>query len=187
MAGPGAPSRPPRRRLTGRPVAAPALRRGPRSATSPPGDLPGSARLPRAAASTAAPAGAHRPRPLPPGPRVRRGAMWGAGGTAIRAEGAAWGQRAPRARPSPPPEPQGACARRGRGARACVCVGAGRAAARGVILSTCWGPGPGMEERQIQRKKKIPYAGLQSQVWGSAVWSSHHRYAFCTSTLHTSW
>lgn len=145
MAGPGAPSRPPRRRLTGRPVAAPALRRGPRSATSPPGDLPGSARLPRAAASTAAPAGAHRPRPLPPGPRVRRGAMWGAGGTAIRAEGAAWGQRAPRARPSPPPEPQGACARRGRGARACVCVGAGRAAARGVILSTCWGPGPGEE------------------------------------------
>ncbi|XP_044605535.1 sterile alpha motif domain-containing protein 1-like [Equus asinus] len=120
MAGPGAPSRPPRRRLTGRPVAAPALRRGPRSATSPPGDLPGSARLPRAAASTAAPAGAHRPRPLPPGPRVRRGAMRGAAGAAIRAEGAAWGQRAPRARPSPPPEPQGACAA-GAG-RTCVCL-----------------------------------------------------------------
>lgn len=97
--------------------------------------LPGTRRAPlrRAAASTAVPARAHRPRPPPPAPRVPRGAVRGPGDAAIRAEGAAWGQRAPRARPSP--EPRGACARRGRGARACVCVGAGQAAARQVVLS----------------------------------------------------
>lgn len=65
---------------------------------------------------------AHLARLPPPDPRARREAVRRAGDAAIPAEGAAWGQRAPRARPSPPPESRGACARRGRGARACVCL-----------------------------------------------------------------
>lgn len=114
----------PRPRLLGRPVTAPGVRRGPRPATSPARNLLGSALSTRAAASPRPPrpsAGAHARLP-PPDPRARRGAVRRAGDAAIPAEGAAWGQRAPRARPSPPPEPWGACARRGRGARACVCL-----------------------------------------------------------------
>lgn len=102
----------PRRRLTGRPVAASALRRGPRAQQH---RLLRTRRAPLRPFSgrTAALAGAHRPRPPPPGPRVQRGALRVAGGAAIRAQGAAWGQRAPRACPPLPPEPRGACARGG--------------------------------------------------------------------------
>lgn len=115
----------PRPRLPGWPVTAPGVRRGPRPATSPARNLLGSALSTRAAASPRPPrlsTRAHLARLPPPEPRARRGAVRRAGDAAIPAEGAAWGQRAPRARPSPPPEPRGACARRGRGARACVCL-----------------------------------------------------------------
>lgn len=150
MAGPGAPSRPP---PSGASPAGLSRRPPYAGARARPHRLPRTCRVPlcspRAAASTAAPARAHRPRSPPPIPRVRRGAVRGAGGAAIRAEGAAWGQRAPRARPPPPPEPPGACARRGRGARACVCVGAGGTAARWLSsLRGSRGPGPGDRKQQ---------------------------------------
>lgn len=122
----------PRPRLPGRPVTAPSVRRGPRPATSPARNLLGSALSTRAAAAPGPPrpsTRAHLARLPPPEPRARREAVRRAGDAAIPAEGAAWGQRAPRARPParrrpppPPPEPPGACARRGRGARACVCL-----------------------------------------------------------------
>lgn len=126
MAGPGAPSRPP-------PSAPPrpACHGSRRTQGPAPGDiaceeLAGFCAVHprRRLARTAAPV-----RPSPPGTtaasgatsQARREAVRRAGDAAIPAEGAAWGQRAPRARPSPPPEPRGACARRGRG-RTCVCL-----------------------------------------------------------------
>lgn len=128
--------------------------------------LPGTCRAPlrRAAASTAAPARAHRPRPPPPAPRVPREAVRGTGDAASRAEGAAWGQRAPRARPAP--EPRGACARRGRGARACVCVGAGRAAAaRQVVFFSEGGPGGGPEDGNCREGALAPGPSLTSSTF----------------------
>lgn len=132
----------PQQRLTGWPAATPALRRGPLLVTSPPRDVPGSAPLPQRRA-----VGAPRSQPPSPDPRGRRAEVRGAGDAAIRTQGAAWGQRAPRARaPVAAAEPRGACARRGRGARACVCVGAGWAAARcSFRLRT----GPDLEKKAV--------------------------------------
>lgn len=92
----------PRPRLPGRPVTAPSVRRGPRPATSPARNLLGSALSTRAAAAPGPPrpsTRAHLARLPPPEPRARREAVRRAGDAAIPAEGAAWGQRAPRARP----------------------------------------------------------------------------------------
>lgn len=151
MAGPGAPSRPP---PSGASPAGLSRRPPYAGARARPHRLPGTCRVPlrsappRAAASTAAPAGAHRPRPPPPVPRVRRGAVRGAGGAAIRAEGAAWGQRATARAPVAAAGGSGRVRAAGAG-RTCVCLCRSRTGGRapagprpeGVGAGT-WGPKP---------------------------------------------